>query len=100
MHARLTTIQMDPERVDQAISQLEEEDLPTFEKIDGYRGFTAFVDRSSGTVVGISYWDSKEQMQASEEEVKGARQRAADTGGATGEPTVERFEVALYSFVR
>lgn len=100
MHARLTTIQMDPDRVDQAISQLEEEDLPTFEKIDGYRGFTAFVDRPSGRVLGVSYWDSKEQMQASEDEVRDARQRAAETGGSTSEPAIERFEVALDSFVR
>lgn len=100
MHARLTTIQMDPERVDQAISQLEEEDLPTFERLEGYRGFTAFVERSSGKVLGISYWDSKEKMQASEEQVKQARTRAAEAGGATAEPAVERYEVALDSFVR
>lgn len=100
MHARVTTIQMDPGRLDEAIAQLEERDLPTFKEIDGFRGFTVLVDRSSGKVVGTSYWDSAERMAASEEQVKEARQRAADTGGSSGEPQVERFEVALDTFVR
>jgi heme-degrading monooxygenase HmoA len=100
VHARFSILQMQPDRIDQSVSQLEEEDLPTIKGIDGFRGFTMFVDRSSGKAVGISYWDSKEQMDASEEQVKGARQRAADTGGAASEPEVERFEVALDTFVR
>jgi heme-degrading monooxygenase HmoA len=100
MHARLTTMTMDPGKIDAATKQLEEQDLPTFQELDGYRGFTLFADRSSGKVFGISYWDSEEQMKASEEAVKDARQRAADTGGASGAPQVERYEVLLDSFVR
>jgi heme-degrading monooxygenase HmoA len=100
MHARVTTMQMDPGRIDDATRQLEERDLPTFKEMDGFRGFTLFADRSSGKVFGISYWDSEDQMTASEEQVKDARQRAADTGGASAGPQVERFEVALDSFVR
>lgn len=100
MHARVTTLHLDPARIDEAASQLEEQDLPTFKKIDGFRGFTLFVERSSGRAIGTSYWDSAEQMKASEDEVKDARQRAADTGGSSAEPQVERFEVALDTFVR
>ena len=100
MHARVTTIQMDPERIDQAVAQLEEEDLPGWRELDGFRGFTLFLDRTGGKVFGISYWDSKEQMDGSEEAVKESRQRAADTGGASAAPEVERFEVGLDTFVR
>lgn len=100
MHARMTTIQMNPDRIDEAASQLEEQDLPAFEQLDGFRGFTLFAERSGGSVIGISYWDSKEQMDAAEDAVKDARRRAAETGGATKEPQVERFEVAFDSFVR
>ena len=100
MHAQMTTIQMDPDRIDGAVSQLEEQDLPTWKELDGFRGFTLFADRSSGKVFGVSYWDSKEHMDSAEEVVKDARRRAADAGGATDEPQVERFEVALDTFVR
>lgn len=100
MHARVTALQMDPERIDQAVADLEEQDIPEFEKADGFKGFTVLVDRSAGKVVGTSYWSSKETMDASEELGQGARERAAQTGGASGEPQVDRFEVAIDTFVK
>ena len=95
MHARCTTVQMDPGRIDDAIRQLESDDLPRWKEIDGFKGFTLLVDRASGKVVGTSFWDSKEAMDASEDAVAPSRQRAAEAGGASGPPTVERYEVAL-----
>jgi heme-degrading monooxygenase HmoA len=90
---------MDPARIDQAVSEFEEEQLPTIKELDGFRGFTLIIDRSSGKAVGTSYWSTPEQMQASEEAGTSARQRVAETSGATAEPEVERFEVALDTFV-
>jgi heme-degrading monooxygenase HmoA len=99
MHARMSTLELDPARVDEAVSQFEEQDLPSFRDMDGFKGFTMFVDRSSGKVIGTAYWASEEAMAASEEPVKEVRERFADTGGARGTPQVERFEVALDTFV-
>lgn len=100
MHARVNTLQMDSERIDQALRQLEEQDIPAFREMDGFRGFTVLADRSTGKVIATSYWDSEEQMRASEDAVKEARKRAAETGGASSEPEVERYEVALDTFER
>lgn len=100
MHARVNTLQMDPQRIDDALRQVNEEDIPRFREIEGFRGFTVLADRSSGKVVATSYWDSEELMRASEDAVREARQRAADTGGASTEPQVERYEVALDTFER
>jgi heme-degrading monooxygenase HmoA len=100
VHARVTTMTLDPERLDEAVARLEEEDLPGFRSLDGFRGFTLLIDRASGTVVATSYWSTKEHMDASEGAMQGPRERAAQTGGASGEPQVERFEVALDTFVR
>lgn len=100
MHARVTTMTLDPDRLDETVARLEEEDLPTFKALDGFRGFTLLIDRASGTVVGTTYWSTKEQMDASEHAVAGTRERAAETGRASGEPRVERFEVALDTSVR
>jgi heme-degrading monooxygenase HmoA len=99
MHARLSTIQMDPARIDETVSEFEEQDLPTFKQIDGFRGFTLLIDRTSGKMIGTSYWNSREQMVASEEEGDRARQRVAERGGSQSPPAVERFEVALDTFV-
>ena len=100
MHARVTTLELDPDRLDEAVAQLEEEDLPTFKSIDGFRGFTLLLDRRSGRVVATSYWATQEHMQASEDAMQVPRQRAAETGNAKSEPEIERFEVALDSFVK
>jgi heme-degrading monooxygenase HmoA len=100
VHARVTTIEMDPARIDEAVAQLEEQDLPTWKDIDGFKGFTLLIDRKSGKVIGTSYWATQEQMQASEDAVADSRQRAADTGGAADPPQVERLEVALDTFLK
>ncbi len=95
MHARVTTIQLDPGRIDDAVAQLEGEDIPRWKEIDGFKGFTLLVDRESGKVVGTSYWESEQAMSASEETVRPSRERAAETGGASAPPTVERYEVVV-----
>ncbi len=95
MYARVTRMQMDPSRLDDGIRQLESEELPRWKEIDGFKGFTLLVDRDSGTGVGTSYWESREKMEASEETVKGVRERTAETGGATAPPKVEHYEVAI-----
>jgi len=94
VHARVTTLQMDPSTLDETTAQLENEDVPGFKRLDGFKGMTLIADRQSGKTLALSFWESEEAMRQSEEAVKGARQRAAETGGA-GEPQVERFEVLL-----
>ena len=94
MHARVTTLQMDASALDRVTAQLESEDIPTFKDLDGFKGMTVLGDRQSGKAIAVTFWESEDAMRESEEAVKGARQRAADTGGA-GEPQVERFEVLL-----
>jgi heme-degrading monooxygenase HmoA len=99
MHARTTTVDGDPERLDDVLGQIESEILPLLKEQDGFKGFTVHVDRSSGKVVGTSYWESQESMQASEEAVRGPREEAAQRGGATGGASVEHFEVAIDTMV-
>ena len=95
MHARVTTIQMDASRLDDAIRQLETEELPRWKEMDGFKGFTLLVDRQSGKIAGTTYWESEQAMDASEEAIGPSRERAAETGGASASPTVERYEVAV-----
>jgi len=95
MHARVTTIQMDPSRIDDAVRGLRENDIPQFEQIDGFKGFTLLVDRQGGKAIGVSFWESAEAMEASEEQVRGSRERAAEAGGASDAPEVQLYEVAV-----
>jgi heme-degrading monooxygenase HmoA len=95
MHARVSTLQLDPSRVDESVNRLKEEIVPELEQANGFKGFTAMVDRQSGKVIGVSFWESDEAMRGSEELGQSSRQRAGESGGATGEPQVERLEVVV-----
>jgi heme-degrading monooxygenase HmoA len=95
MHARQSTLQASPEKIDDMVQMLRDQQLPTLKEQQGYKGFTVMADRGSGKVVGLSYWESEGDLQASEEVGDRARSEAAQTGGATAEPTVERYEVLL-----
>lgn len=94
MHARVTTLDMDPGRIDDAMGTLESEDVPGFKEIDGFKGMTVLADRQSGKCLAVTFWESEDTMRASEEQVKDARARAAERGAA-GEPQIELFEVVL-----
>ena len=93
MHARFTWIQGEAGKIDDTVEQIKREVVPLIEGADGFEGFTLHVDRSSGQVVGVSYWESEEAMKANEATVREARESAASALG--GEPRVSHFEVAI-----
>jgi heme-degrading monooxygenase HmoA len=99
MHARISTLQLEASKIDDVVSGLKERDVPEWEQMDGFKGFTLMADRQSGKVVGVSFWESADAMSDSEEKIKESRQRAAETGGASGEPTVDRVEVLIDTMV-
>jgi heme-degrading monooxygenase HmoA len=99
VHARVTTLDVDPSKIDEMVGNLRENDVPRFEEMDGFKGMTLLVDRDSGKCSATTFWESEDAMKATEEQVKDARRRAAETGGASQEPKVYRFEVALDTMV-
>ena len=94
MHARITTIEGDPDRIDNAVQQARDEVLPVLKEQDGWKGFTVLADRSSGKLVGVSFFESEETLRASDEAVAESRGRVAETSGASA-PQVEFLEVVL-----
>ena len=93
MHARLVTVQADPANVDAAIERVRSDVQPALESSAGFKGFSLLVDRDAGTLVGVSYFDSRESLEASEEAVRGPRDETARTAG--GDADVRFFEVVI-----
>ena len=58
-----------------ALRELVEVLVPAFEALEGYRGATLLVDRETGDLVGTTYWDSIEHLEAGQ-----ARSRNAASG--------------------
>jgi quinol monooxygenase YgiN len=96
MYARVTAVQGSPDRAEEGIQQFRDEVLPVVKAAGGCKGALLLVDRQSGKGLGISLWEDKEAMDASEDAVKGPRQATTQAMGQTGTPTVEGYEVAVY----
>jgi heme-degrading monooxygenase HmoA len=99
MHARSGRLQVSPERIDDIVGTMEQDQVAMFHGQHGYRGFTGFADRESGAVMGISFWETEDDLRAAEEVGREARRRVLEAGGGQGEPVVERWEVVFDEMV-
>ncbi|MDQ3637985.1 MAG: antibiotic biosynthesis monooxygenase, partial [Actinomycetota bacterium] len=94
MHARVTTIQGSPDKMDDATSHLQEQTLPQLQKMEGFKGFVSLGDRQSGKVLGVVFWESEEALRATEQAVSSVRSGVAEaTGGIVA--SVEEYEVLV-----
>jgi heme-degrading monooxygenase HmoA len=96
MFARASTIMGDRSRIDEAARLLETETLPELEHLEGFQGILSLSDRETGRTLVITLWETEEMMRSSEERANQLRSDAATRLGASGEPQVDRYEVALH----
>ena len=94
MHARSGTLQIDPDQVNAAVAAIKAQ-MPQYHQAKGFRGFTVIADRSSGKVMGISFWDTEADRDASDALGAQARKAAQDASSAATAPTRESWEVLL-----
>jgi quinol monooxygenase YgiN len=59
MYARVTTLQISPYRVDEAVGVLKEQVVPTIQQQNGFKGYLMFVDRSTGKSINVTLWDEE-----------------------------------------
>jgi heme-degrading monooxygenase HmoA len=95
MHARMSILEGPPDQVDEGLRYVREQVLPLMQQQDGFKGFIALGDRQSGKVIGVSFWESEQAMQASEELGDRTRSESAEAVGAAV-AGVERYEVGLF----
>ncbi|MGH3144561.1 MAG: hypothetical protein ACRDTR_02040 [Rubrobacter sp.] len=95
MHARLSTIEGLPDRVDDATRHVQEQTLPQLQQMEGFKGFIALGDRQSGKILGVAFWESEEVLRATEEAVSSMRSGAAEAAGGTL-MGVEEYEVLVF----
>ena len=91
MHARVTTFSGDPARLDDVISMIKDEVIPTARRVEGFAGGYWLADRETGKVVSVALWESEEALRDSEAHVRGLRERAHETGRTA--QSVEAYEV-------
>jgi hypothetical protein len=92
VYARATTYRGSPEDVHEAVVHWEE-GIPSIRDFSGSRGAFLLVDRSTGTGIGVTLWESAEAMQASRERADELRQQAQESIGES----VDEYEVAVWA---
>ena len=92
MHARVTTLEAPPDRMDDAKRHLQEQVLPRLSQMEGFKGFVALGSSQSGKLQGVAFWESEEALRATDETVVPVREGVAEATGGTV-VSVEEYEV-------
>jgi heme-degrading monooxygenase HmoA len=97
MHVRISTIEGDAGKIDDAVAAINEKVLPVLKGLEGFTAANFLADRSSGKLIGLTFWDSESALDASVEAVNPIRTAVADS--VSGKVTsVESFELVAQSW--
>jgi len=91
MHARVTTFHTEPARREEGTRMVEDEVIPAVRKMDGLRGAWWLANSDGTRVIAVSFWDSVENLRASDQAVRQFRDRAQESGSTL--LSVEEYEV-------
>ena len=96
MYARVTSFPgLAPERITATLREFEEQHLPVVEQQPGFRGVWAGVDRNAGRAMAVTFWETLEDLRASDKLAAQVRAVAVATSRADREPITDRYEVVL-----
>jgi quinol monooxygenase YgiN len=93
MYARSTTIRGNPEAMDEEISYVRDQVMPTVEQMDGCVGLSVLADRDAGHCIVTTSWVDHAALRSSADGVVAMRQRAATILG--GRADVQEWEIAV-----
>jgi heme-degrading monooxygenase HmoA len=96
MYARVTSFPgLAPERITATLKEFEEQQLPAVEQQPGFRGVWAGVDRNGGRAMAVTFWETLEDLRATDKLAAQVRAVAVATSRADREPITDRYEVVL-----
>jgi quinol monooxygenase YgiN len=93
MYARSTTIQGNPQAMEEGIAYVRDEVMPLVQGMDGCIGLSMLADQESGSCIVTTAWRDADAMHASAEGVRSSRERAGQIFG--GQPEVREWEIAV-----
>jgi hypothetical protein len=97
MQARISTIEGDAGRIDDAIKIINEKILPTLKGLEGFTAANFLADRSAGKLVAVAFYQDEAALEGSVEVVGPMRDEVADAmgGKVVG---VESYELVAQSW--
>ena len=97
MQARISTIQGEASKIDDAVKVINEKILPVLKGVEGFTAANFMVDRSTGKLVAIAFYQDEAALERSAEAVKPMRTEMAEAmnGKVVG---AESYELVAQSW--
>ena len=96
MHARVTTFQVQPGKMEEANRISTESIIPAIRQQAGFKSFYVLEDRNTGKAVLITLFETEADMKAGVSSGFVQQQTAKIASLLAGTPTVEFYEVAFH----
>ena len=96
MFARMTILQVRPERIDEGIEIYRTSVVPESKKQKGYRGTCLLVDRVSGKSISVTFWKTEKDAIANEENLYYQEQLVKFLSLLAGPMIREGYEVSVH----
>jgi hypothetical protein len=97
MYARISTIEGDLGKIEDAVEVINQKIIPTLKGVEGFRAINFLADRSTGKLLAVAFWDNQAALEGSVEAVGPLRNAVA--GSMDGKITsVESFELVAQSW--
>ena len=94
MYARVTTVQVSPDRVDEAIRLWRDSVMPAAKQQKGFKSGRLLVDRKTGKAISVGLWETEADIQATGEGSAYLQEQLAKFASLfTAPPAVEHYEV-------
>ncbi|HKF80132.1 MAG TPA: hypothetical protein VKB17_04835 [Thermoleophilaceae bacterium] len=94
MHARLSRwAGLPPERLTQTVTEFEQQSLPVLEQQSGFDGVIVMVDENAGKAAAMTFWETRDDMRATDRLAEEMRARAETTAQAQRDPVVDHYEI-------
>lgn len=93
MLARSGTYHIDPERFEEALAVLGTDETKRYQASSGARGGLLLANRATGKLLGISFWDDEQAMEATEDQAQRFRELMQVAGGGADPIVREDWEI-------
>lgn len=94
MFARVRITSGVPEKIDDGIRHFRENVVASYKDVAGFKGAYLLVNRKNGKVVGITLWDTEDNMRATEKTSEQLRAAGSQVVSGTTPPP-EEYEVVV-----
>ena len=96
MYARITTVNVKPDKLNEATDLFEKSVVPAAKDRDGFRGILLLVDKSTGKSLSIALWESEQDMKAGETSGYLQEQYSKFSAHFTSPPEPAPYEVKVH----